>query len=329
MPVQRVTLTLPVAVAIVALLSGCGGTSAPPVVPSAKAIHQVDISELGAKSIHASPNPDWITATSAGAWVANVNRGLVRYDDSGTITAEVPTGEIELAMDVGFGSLWLGSHTAEGFGVLRVDLDDPSKVTAISFGKDVIPSESSIGVTDDAVWVIAKESALSLASINPTTNARGLSFPAPPGASAVRGGFGSLWVTSHETAELIRIDPTTGATIARIPVGAGPQFLAVGTDAIWVMNQVDGSVSRVNPKSNTVVATVTVSPAPIDGGDIAAGPEAVWIRTTAELAVKVDPATSKVVDAIGPGSGSGSIAVAGSVVWISAHDVTTVWRLTR
>jgi hypothetical protein len=58
-----------------------------------------------------------------------------------------------------------------------------------------------------------------------------------------------------------------------------------------------------------------------------ATPHAVWVRTSGELASLLDPATTRVVRRVGPEAGSGSIAVHGDDLWISAHDVSRVWRI--
>jgi hypothetical protein len=51
------------------------------------------------------------------------------------------------------------------------------------------------------------------------------------------------------------------------------------------------------------------------------------VRTSSELALRIDPATAAVTRRVGPAAGSGSVAIDGDSVWISAHDVTTVWRI--
>jgi virginiamycin B lyase len=53
-----------------------------------------------------------------------------------------------------------------------------------------------------------------------------------------------------------------------------------------------------------------------------------WVVSPAQGTVqKVSPASNKVVQVYGPPSGSGSVTVGPGGVWISAHNVKTVWRL--
>jgi hypothetical protein len=63
------------------------------------------------------------------------------------------------------------------------------------------------------------------------------------------------------------------------------------------------------------------------GGDLTTGAGSVWARGSDRLIVRIDAATSTVVERFGPPSGSGAVIVAFGAVWISAHDVDTVWRL--
>jgi hypothetical protein len=135
-----------------------------------------------------------------------------------------------------------------------------------------------------------------------------------------------VWVTLPDKDELLRIDPADGSIVAEIPVGAGPRFLAVGEGGVWVQNNRDGTVTHVD-QDGAVVATISVDPSGIDGGDIATGGGFVWARITRALVAKIDPATDAVVAVYGPGKGSGSVAADDEAAWITAHDVSSIWRL--
>jgi virginiamycin B lyase len=281
------------------------------------------LENLGVHSIEAEPFPDWVTATESGVWVANVDPGLVRYDEDGAVTATVDTGDITLAMETGFGSLWAGADLGGGAAELvRVDIAAPESIVRIPVPP--LASESSVAVTEAGVWVLTADG--ELLRVDPETNQVAATYPAPKWAAALRGGFGALWVTLA-TGRLARLHPVTAAVGTTIDVGREPVFLAIGSDAVWVMNQLDGSVSRVDPDAPRVTATVE-GLGVIDGGDIAAVDGAVLVRTSDDLAVVVDPATARVVRRIGPPQGSGSIDLAddGSL-WISAHDEFRVHRI--
>ena len=163
-----------------------------------------------------------------------------------------------------------------------------------------------------------------IARIDPTTSAV-TTFPAPPGARALRAGAGGLWVSADT--ELVRLDASTGAVEATIPASAGARFLAIGEGSVWVMSNDKGVVTRVDPVTNAVAAAIPVAPMVVFGGDLAVGGGYVWARVSDVLVAKIDPATNAVVARYGPQSGNGSVAADDHAVWISAHDVDSVWRV--
>jgi streptogramin lyase len=137
-----------------------------------------------------------------------------------------------------------------------------------------------------------------------------------------------VWVSIAAPGQLVRLDPTSGQVVATINLGPSASFLTVGPDAVWVISPSNATVSRVNPATNTVTATITVSSSAISGGDVAASSEAVWVRGTKDaLAVRIDPQANAVVDRLGPLAGSGGIAITDTSVWITAHDIQSIWRL--
>jgi hypothetical protein len=93
------------------------------------------------------------------------------------------------------------------------------------------------------------------------------------------------------------------------------------------MNNVAGTVTRVDASTNAVVSTIKVAQRRVDGGDMSVGGGYAWARVSDALVAQIDPATNTVVARYGPEAGSGSVAADKDAVWISAHDVTTVWRV--
>lgn len=297
-------------------------TAATPALPAA-----ADVLTRGAVVIKATPNPDWAVATPGGVWVSGVDPGLKRYDVlTGEPTGEVPIYSVCMAMDHGFESVWAASCSYESPSVLRIDTTTGRTTAEIPMPAR-LPAESSIGAGEGAVWVLTSGSDRKLVGIDPGSNAITSTFPAPDGATAVRAGLGAIWVTVGGTGNVLRLDPRSGTVAATIAVGQAPHFLAVGADAVWVLNKLDGTVSRIDPRSGTVAATITVSAGPIKGGDIVAAADAVWVRATDVLAVRIDPQTNTVTERLGPPAGSGSLAVADGSLWITAHDTQSVWRV--
>jgi hypothetical protein len=326
---------------LVLVLSACGGdgggsaaagttgtsTAAPVELPEAE-----DVTGLPG-AIPGEPFPDFALALDNVVWISGVEPGIVGYDAvTGEQRAAVETSDVMLAMDAGFGALWAVEASDGQYPdtVLRIDPADGEVTARIPAPEPGVLPESSLAVTEDAVWALTGQfedpEDRSLAAFDPAGGTVRDVFPAPPSAAAVRGGFGSLWI-SVEDGSVVRVDPADGSTQATVTTGAGSRFLTVTDDAVWVLNNVDGTVSRIDPATDEVVATVTVSAGSIEGGDIAAGEGSVWARTTEELATEVDVGTNEVVRVLGPPSGSGSVAVAGGMVWLTAHDVRTTYRV--
>jgi YVTN family beta-propeller protein len=285
-----------------------------------------DIDEAGGLHIAGTPSPDWVILAGDSAWVAGVGAGIGRYDrHTGEVLPEVAlTGEICLAMGAGFGSVWLGNCTTRQ--IVRIDEDTGEIVATTERIPEGIQGESSIAVGEDGVWFLTFSANPKLIKIDPTTNAVAASFEAPQFSRSVRAGFGVLWVT-NTNGNVARINPADGSVVAVIPTGPIADFLAVGEDAVWVQNNGDGTVSRVDPATNAVAATIRVSGRPIQGGDIAVGGGSVWARVSDVLVAQIDPATNAVVARFGESWGSGSVAADDAAVWISAHDILSIWRL--
>ena len=272
-------------------------------------------------TIHISPGADWLAIADGAVWTA-AGRDIVRLDPvTGEVVNRTEILGICLGFDVGYDSLWAGS--CDDPAIWRIDPKNGEVLATVPLAVDGIQDEGSVAAGEGGVWVVS--TANELIKVDPVTNEVVGSWPLPVGAAAVRAGLGSLWVTVSTADQVLRVDPLDPTAQTPIDVGAYPRFLAVGEDAVWVLNQRDGSVTRV-AADGTVVATIKVSP-PIEGGDIAVGGGFVWVQPGGELLVRIDPVSNDVVATYGPRSGSGGVAANEDAVWVSAHDVSTVWKL--
>jgi len=53
----------------------------------------------------------------------------------------------------------------------------------------------------------------------------------------------------------------------------------------------------------------------------------VYVRAKKTMLSIIDPKSNKVIKRYGPSSGSGAVCVENGRVWITAHDINTVWIL--
>jgi len=293
--------------------SPSAGTPAPSGPPS--------IEDAGATRITISPAADWLMIADGNVWTA-AGSGIVKLDPkTGERQAFTELMGICLGLDAGYGSLWAGACDEPA--IWRIKPDTGAVVAKVSLPVGGLQDEGSVAAGEHGVWAISTTH--QLVKVDPTKNKVAGTWDLPSGAAAVRAGLGSLWVTLSDTDQLLKIDPADPSKQVAISVGAYPRFLTVGHDAVWVMNQHDGSISRVSA-AGMVLGTTKVADR-IEGGDIAAGGGSVWVQPGGLLLVQIDPSSGNVVARYGPPSGSGGVAADDAAVWVSAHDVSAVWRL--
>jgi streptogramin lyase len=329
----RSTTPLALACALVLVATACAGgggraptTRTPPPTAPEVVPEVTDIRGAGALEIHTSGFADWVTVAGGSTWLAAVGRGITRYDPrTGEVLDTIRTGDICLAMDEGLGSLWAVDCDARQ--LLRVDAATGQLMARIDLPVGRIPGESSVAVADDGVWMLSTGTAPpELVRVDASTNDVVDTVRAPRGATSVRAGDGSLWLTRAGAGQLLRVDPATGEELAEIAVAPGSTFLAFGYGGVWTLGST-GEVVHVDPATNAPVATIATGGA-VSHGDIAVGGGYVWARLSESLLAQIDPATDTVVARYGPPSeGSGGIDADDDAVWVSDYLARTLWRL--
>ena len=272
---------------------------------------------------------DWLSAGEDGVWLSGGESPIITRLDpaSGRRVAQVrvPQGPCQ-ASDIAYGALWTATCTQEG--LARIDPKTNKVSGHLRLNLPDGGSESSIGVGEGSVWVIADGkdcAACRVARVDARRFRVTAMVPVSPNASAVRFGAGHVWVTNSSEDLVEKIDPKAERVVDRIQVGSGPRFFAVGEGAVWTLNQLTGTVTRVDIASGKTLEIET--PFAGQGGDMTAGGGSVWVRGGEKLLGRIDPRTNRLVETYGPDSGSGAVIVGYQAVWISAHDVNTVWRL--
>jgi streptogramin lyase len=292
--------------------------------PGVKNIH---IDNKAIAKLHVQGYPDFIITDENAVWVTNVNRIEKLISGSDTVVKSISIPEPCGAGAEGFGSLWVAS--CQDKSIYRIDKKIGVISNIIHTGLAEPTGELSIAVGAGSVWVLNQQGIL--ARIDPTTNSIVNYITVSHGSYCAAFGFGAVWVTNSENVDhqgsVQRIDPVSNRVVATIPVGPKPHFLAAGEGGVWTLNQGDGTVTQVDPDTNTAVRSIDVH-AVGTGGDIATGANRVWVRVTTVLLSEIDPVTGEVLATYGPNAGSGAVRVTGDgVVWLSAHDVETVWAL--
>jgi virginiamycin B lyase len=287
------------------------------------------IEDVSVATLRLEGYPDWIEMTDGSVWISNGNFMQRFNPETNDMVAEVELEKPCAAFAIGFGSVWVASCGKQA--IVRISLED-NKITAI-IPVGIANDEGSVVAAENGVWVLSDVKGV-LTRIDPKTNQVVARIAVKPNSFAAMAGFGSIWITNTGDADagsktagsIQRIDPKTNKVVATINVGKGPRFLAVGEGGVWTVNQVDGSVSRIDPKTNTLVSSLFCDVAGT-GGDIAVGGGFVWVRAKNKLLLAIDPATNGVIATFGPPSGSGAVRASANAVWVSSHDINTVWKL--
>jgi virginiamycin B lyase len=272
---------------------------------------------------------DFLAAEGRAVWATNEGRveklQLDKAAPVATVAVPAPCG----AMVVAFESLWVAS--CKDSSVYRIDLKSQKITARVPTGLADPDGELSLAAGAGSIWVLSNASGV-LSRVDAATNTVIARVVVRPNSYAAAFGYDAVWITNtgfageHAAGSVQRIDPQTNEVTATIAVGPVPRFLAVGEGGVWTLNQGDGSVTRINPVTNRTVATIQAGMMG-EGGDIATGAGAVWVRGSKVLLAAIDPATNELRTIYGPPAGSGAVRVAGDLVWVTAHDAKTVWVL--
>jgi hypothetical protein len=301
----------------VSLGSSSGLDSACRSTPSCKPLR---LKAVRGRTITAKPFADFAVAADSGVWVSGVAPGAVLYDGpSGAITARarIPGG-VGQALEVHRGEVLV--PTLNPSLLLRLDQGSGAVQARVKLPANPIV-ESAVGAEDGTAFVLVDPAQPTIAMVSEDGTVD--SMPAPEGASALRAGYGSLWVpTDAGTVERYSLEAGTWSSIG---AGPFPRFLDVGYGAVWVMNQGDGSVTRIDGRSGKAI-TFPVTGEQISGGDLTTGAGAVWLRTDSSV-LRIDPRTRRVTHWIELPPGSGSVAAVRGSLWITNHDHLAVHRV--
>lgn len=287
------------------------------------------ITERASATLHVRGYADFLVLHNERAWVTNQGRVELLAPNDSVPVATVPIAEPCGAMAIEFGALWVVNCRAKT--LMRVDLETNRVVTEIATGVADPSGELSVATGAGSVWLLS-DSAGVLSRVDPATNKVIARITVQPHSFAAVFGFGSVWISTTGRKGAVgagsvqRIDPATNRVIATIPVGPTPRFLAAGADGVWTLNQGDGTVSRIDPATNALVATIQTG-VPGGGGDIATGAGRVWVRAKTIMLQVIDPARNVVIERYGPAAGSGAVRANERNVWVTAHDIHTVWVL--
>jgi DNA-binding beta-propeller fold protein YncE len=238
------------------------------------------------------------------------------------VVATIGTGGFPYGMAFGAGSLWVaGSDHVSRIDPASNRVEATIPFSAGGYGHAAVgPSGLTFGA--GAVWApMAVPGAVW--QIDPASNRVVARIPlAGPlretiSVSATRG---AVWVAARgegESGLLFRVDPARLRVVAAIRFDGVPTAVAAGPTAVWVTTA-GGRVLQVDPKRNRVTGSVNTGGGPLLGFSqtIALGAGGVWLAEPfAELVVRIDPASRRVVARI-PAGAATNLAIGQGAVWV-------------
>lgn len=270
-------------------------------------------------SIEVAGFPDFMTFAAGHVWVGNsVKEGVDRINPKTNKVLDRIRGPSSCTVfSSGFGSVWVPSCSDNS--VYRLN-EKTGKVTAKIKVPQVV-GESGSAVGEGGMWLVTGLDRISRIDAK-TMDVE--SFKVAPSVAAVGVGFGSVWATIFEDGTVQRLDPKSGTVLATIEVGDGPLWISVDNNAVWVSNQTSGTATRIDPATNEAAAEIDIG-GPFQGGDIVAGDGVVWAATGDGPLSFIDPSTDEVIQQW-EFHGADGLALGAGSVWVSDHELETVYR---
>jgi YVTN family beta-propeller protein len=202
----------------------------------------------------------------------------------------------------------------------------PGSLGRVAATIPVGPGPSDVLTSDGAVWV-ANAVQGTVSRIDPATNTVTRTIQVGQDPVRLAAGFGSIWVANQTSQTVSRLEARTGQPQATIPVTghSSANDLAVGAGAVWVRS--GNRLLSLDPATNTMADRT--GDWEVGGGGIAVVDDLLWLSGTSRSgvgqAVRVDPATSRVVDRF-PTTGDGALGVGGGSVWQAGIISQTIYR---
>jgi DNA-binding beta-propeller fold protein YncE len=234
------------------------------------------------------------------------------------LLTRIPTPAAPCGVGSGYGAVWVA--TDGGGTVSRVDPTSNRVTRSIRVGR----SACTLAVGAGAVWTV-RYRANEVVRIDPKP-ARVQRLKVGRVPSDVLVAAGSLWVTSWDDRTLARIDPRKLRITGVVTLPARPLGLLFLDGSLWVGSGKDSTeVFRVDPTTLDVVRVPVHATAP---GWFVAGASDVWVVTSQDSVVRIDPTTNRVVATL-PVQGvpvEGATAPDG-LLWIPSKQANTITRI--
>jgi len=327
-------MTLILALALLALVTSCGGQAEGPSATDEKP--GVRSAGRVTETLRTRPGTQFLAVGSGSLWIPTSGT-ITRVDlAESKVTAVINVGSTDGPQSVAASGdqIWFTDHARKA--VSRIDPQTNRVVERIPVGFLVY----DIAIDGDTLWLtdlgFLTAGGNVVVRVDTSTNrvVKRIDVPAP---ATITVGGGSVWVAEFgavldKPSKVARIDPQTNEVVQEIPVATYyPQHIAYGAGSIWIANGLDIekpsrdklSVSRLDPKTNKEVARIETGfnmwGLAVGGGSVwAAGSPTDCASSDEGALVRIDPTTNEVIGRADVRCAWG-VAVADDAVWV--HSV--------
>jgi class 3 adenylate cyclase len=231
----------------------------------------------------------WMSSGTIWEWEPDPKSSVVvaRDASSGRVLRRISFPNDATALATGFGSLWILRRDIGAARVDRIDELSGRRVAMIRLrGLLAEPEHSDINVAGGSVWVLDDQGTMT--EIDPRTNRRGGTYPAPSGRGG-RSSLGRIWYLPTGTVwpfVIARFDPRTHSTrVFRLPQRWDDSSGLAST--LWLLDGFSGTLTPMNSESGQLGAVVGLAGKP---WSVVASRGIVWVAA-GSVVDRVDPST--------------------------------------
>ena len=183
-----------------------------------------------------------------------------------------------------------------------------------------------MAVTEESIWV-STSNVNHVVRLDVATNKPDTIVDVAKPCSGLAVGFGSLWIPSCGSHNLLRVDAKTGAvqaTVASSPADS-EGGIATGAGSVWLVSSGTSILDRIDPVSNQVIAHIDL---PKGSFNPVFAEGSVWVASNqGNTLVRVDPSTNKVIGSTPIGPKPRFLTVGEGSIWVLNQGDGTISRV--
>jgi YVTN family beta-propeller protein len=249
----------------------------------------------------------------------------VRIDPGSFQTvAAVAVGTDPAAVAGGGGLVWVANRRDGTVTVIDPSANRVQQTMPASGSGPVGPGGPGLAFVSGSLWV-ANTDQQQVARVEPGADPTVIPLDASPSAIAAEPDADAVWVAAQTQGAdglLARIDTSTNQVVRKIRLQRAPTGLAITPDGrtVWAAITKDRTLRSFDTRTGDPGKPVKLRLAP---NQVALGDDAVWVTSSSDTVLRIDPATPKAKE-IRVGNDPSGIAFGADRVWVANSQDGTV-----